>query len=402
MTGGKILAMVWRDGGRRDAVVGAVVGIKGDFALPVRCYPERAAAVLTVDLGAIVANWRLLRDRVAPSECAAVVKADAYGLGVARVAPALAAAGCRTFFVAWIEEALRLRELLPGATIVSLGGLPVGTEADHVGQGVIPVLNHLGEIERWRDQAKRLGRPLSALIHLDTGMNRLGLGPEERAALAAEPDRLAGIEVRAWLTHYACADDVNHVLTPVQLCRFRLAVAALPPAPTSLANSSGAFWLRAAHGDLVRPGCALYGVNPTPAQPNPMAAVIRLEGRVLQARAVDSPMTVGYGAAHKVAGRARIATIAIGYADGYFRALSGRGQVMAAGTPAPVVGRVSMDLLTIDISAAPEGAVVPGDWVEVIGPHRPVDQVALEAGTIGYEVLTALGKRYHRHYLDPA
>ncbi|CAK0753142.1 Alanine racemase [uncultured Gammaproteobacteria bacterium] len=381
------------------------------LAVPVPLHPDHAAAVLTIDLGAVVANWRLLRDRVAPSECAAVVKADAYGLGMARVAPALAAAGCRTFFVAWVEEALRLRTLLPDVTIASLGGLPLGTEADHVAHELLPVLNHLGEIERWQKLAWRLGRRLPAMIHLDTGMNRLGLGRDERAILAAQPERLDGIEVRAWLTHYACADEAGHPLTPAQLCRFRLATATLPPAPTSLANSSGIFRMRAGHGDLVRPGCALYGINPTPAQPspappnlappNPMAAVVRLEGRILQVRAVDRPMTVGYGASHKVEGRGRLATVAIGYADGYFRASSGCGQVMVAGVAVPVVGRVSMDLLTVDVSAVPDAALAAGDWVEVIGPYRLVDQVAREAGTIGYEVLTALGKRYHRIYLDP-
>jgi alanine racemase len=150
----------------------------------------------------------------------------------------------------------------------------------------------------------------------------------------------------------------------------------------------------------VRPGCALYGVNPTPGRPNPMAQTVRLDARVLQVRNVDSPMTVGYGATHRVAGRGKIATIAVGYADGYLRSLSGRGHVHVGGVPAPVVGRISMDLITVDITALPEGAVAPGTLVELIGPHRPVDAVAEQAGTIGYEVLTALGPRYHRVYRD--
>ncbi|WP_035690592.1 alanine racemase [Azospirillum halopraeferens] len=362
---------------------------------------QRAGAVLTIDLDAIADNWRRLRDRAAPAACAAVLKADAYGLGAARVAPALRAAGCTTFFVAHLDEALALRPLIPDAEILSLGGLPAGAEGVFVEARIIPVLNHLGEITAWGAFARGLEVALPAAVHVDTGMNRLGLGPDELAVLAATPDRLAGIKVRLWLSHLACADTATPMNT-AQRNHFRAAVASLPAAPASLANSSGIFLGPDFHFDLVRPGCALYGVNPTPDSINPMNGVMRLDARVLQVRSVDSPMTVGYGATHRVAGSGRIATIAVGYADGYLRALSGRGSVYVGGVPAPVVGRVSMDLVTVDVSALPEEAVAPGTLVEVIGPHRPVDTVADEAGTIGYEILTSLGPRYHRVYTGGA
>ncbi|MCG5244173.1 alanine racemase [Azospirillum doebereinerae] len=362
---------------------------------------RRAAAILTVDLGAVVANWTRLRDRVAPAECAAVVKADAYGLGVAHVVPALAAAGCATFVVAQFDEALAVRAALgpeSPARVLSLGGLPQGTEAAFVANRILPVLNHLGEVAAWQRFARERGERLPAVVHIDTGMNRLGLGPDELDILANELDRLDGIDVQVWMTHLACADEFESPMSAQQLGRFQTALARLPAAEASFANSSGIFHGKAFHFDLARPGCALYGVNPTPHLANPMLGTVRLDARVLQLRSVDAPMTVGYAAAHRVERAARIATIAVGYADGYLRSLSGRGHVYVDGIAAPIVGRISMDLITVDVTGLPEGTVQPGGLVELIGPSRPVDVVAAEAGTIGYEVLTSLGPRYHRVY----
>ncbi|PWC96332.1 alanine racemase [Azospirillum sp. TSO5] len=363
----------------------------------------RAGAILTVDLGAVVANWTQLRDRVAPAECSAVVKADAYGLGVARVVPALAAAGCRTFVVAQFEEALTVRRALepvaPEAQVFSLGGLPAGCEGEFIANRILPVLNHLGEIAAWRAFAASRGEGLPAVIHIDTGMNRLGLGPDELDILAAEPDRLEGIDVRYWMTHLACADEFDSPMTGEQRDRFRAALARLPKAKASFANSSGIFHGKDHHFDLARPGCALYGVNPTPHLPNPMRGTVRLDARLLQVRNCAPPMTVGYGAAHKVTGPARIATIGVGYADGYMRSLGGKGHIFVDGVAAPIVGRISMDLITIDVTGLPESVAHAGRLVELIGPNRPVDTVAAEGGTIGYEILTSLGRRYHRVYV---
>lgn len=363
----------------------------------------RAGAILTVDLGAVVANWTQLRDRVAPAECSAVVKADAYGLGVARVVPALAAAGCRTFVVAQFEEALAVRRALepvaPEAQVFSLGGLPAGCEGEFIANRILPVLNHLGEIAAWRAFAASRGEVLPAVIHIDTGMNRLGLGPDELDDLAGHPQWLEGIDVRYWMTHLACADEFDSPMTGVQLDCFRAALSRLPKAKASFANSSGIFHGKDHHFDLARPGCALYGVNPTPHLPNPMRDTVRLDAKLLQVRNCDASMTVGYGAAHKVTGPARIATIGVGYADGYMRSLGGKGHVFVDGVAAPIVGRISMDLITIDVTGLPESVAHAGRLVELIGPNRPVDTVAAEGGTIGYEILTSLGRRYHRVYV---
>nr|WP_148219811.1 alanine racemase [Azospirillum sp. B510] len=363
----------------------------------------RADSFLTVDLGAVVANWAQLRDRVAPAECSAVVKADAYGLGVARVVPALAAAGCRTFVVAQFEEALAVRRALepvaPQAQVFSLGGMPPGCEGEFLANRILPVLNHLSGIASWRAFAASRGEVLPAVVHIDTGMNRLGLGPDELDDLAAHPEWLEGIDVRYWMTHLACAEDFDNPMNGEQLDRFRDALARLPKAKASFANSSGIFHGKDYHFDLARPGCALYGVNPTPRLPNPMRGTVRLDARLLQVRNCASPMTVGYAAAHKVTGPVRIATIGIGYADGYMRSLGGKGHVFVDGVAAPIVGRISMDLITIDVTGLPESVAHAGRMVELIGPNRPVDRVAEEAGTIGYEIMTSLGRRYHRVYV---
>lgn len=361
--------------------------------------PAGAGAVLSIDLDAVRANWRLLADRAAPATCAAVVKADAYGLGAAPIARALFDAGCRTFFVAQIDEAVALRAIVPdAATVAVLNGLSPGTETAFAAHGIVPVLNHLGEIDAWSAAARDQGIKLPAFVHIDTGMNRLGLGPDELARLAADHRRLDGIEIRAYMSHLIASDEADTPLTDVQHARFVDALGRLPRARASLANSSGIFRGSHLHFDLVRPGAALYGVNPTPETANPMRPVIRLAARVLQVRNVDSPMTVGYGATHAVGRPGKVATIAVGYADGYMRSLSGRGHAVAAGVAVPIIGRVSMDLITIDITDAGDDAVQPGDLVDLIGPHRTVDDVARDAGTIGYEVLTSLGHRYRRVY----
>lgn len=359
----------------------------------------RAGAILTIDLDAVAANYRLLSERVAPAECAAVLKADAYGLGMVQVAPALSAAGARTFFVAHLEEGITLRALLPEATIGILNGLMPGCAADYAQHRLAPVLNHAGAIAEWTAFCRQQQKRLPAFVHIDTGMNRLGLGPAEVAALIADPSPLGDLELLGYLSHLATADEVDSPLPGVQRDRFRSALDRLPPARASLANSSGIFRGAQFHFDLARPGCALYGINPTPETGNPMARTVRLDARVLQVRHIDSTGTVGYGATHPVSPGTRIATIAVGYADGYLRSLSGAGSVWFGEQEAPVIGRVSMDLITVDITRLPDGAVHPGTLAEVIGPHRTPDQVASEAGTIGYEILTSLGRRYARRHV---
>jgi len=365
------------------------------------------AAVLTIDLDAIRANWRKLAERVQPAQCAAVVKANAYGLGAARVGPALARAGCRHFFVAQLAEGATLRQALrdkpTNTAIYVLNGLQDAERLTFEVHGLVPCLNDLGQIERWGSLARRRNAMLPAAIHVDTGMNRLGLPPADVERLADNLDLLSGIDLRLIMSHLACADEPDHPLNKRQLDRFRRAIARLPHGRVSLAASSGIFLGGEYLFDLVRPGVALYGANPTPGQPNPMAQVVRLQGKILQVRGVDRGETVGYGAAHRFTRPRRIATVGVGYADGFLRSSSDRGSAVLGGVPAPIVGRISMDLITIDVSDAPEELARPGSLVDLIGAEagkgRTLEDVAAAAGTIPYEILTSLGQRYERRYL---
>jgi alanine racemase len=352
---------------------------------------EAFTGSLVIDLGAIARNYRYLRQHAAPAECAAVVKADAYGLGVEPVARRLAREGCSKFFVATLAEAQQLRPLLPDASIYVLDGV-VGAEADaFVAERAIPVLNSLEQIERW-------GARGPAVLHVDSGMTRLGLTTAEVRQLAAEPARLGGLPVQYVLTHLACADEPGHPLNRSQLARFDHLRAQLPPAPTSIANSAAIFIDELHRGDLVRPGIALYGGNPFVDRANPMAPVVTLLGKILQIRQVDEGLTVGYGATYGVAPPTRLAVVGVGYADGYPRILGNRGSAAIAGRHVPVVGRVSMDLITVDVSNVPPAESRVGDWVELIGTEIGIDKVAAAADTISYEILTGLGKRLHREY----
>ena len=364
-------------------------------------YPSQS--VLTVDLAAIVENYRDLQARIASSgaACAAVIKADAYGLGAAKVAPALVAAGCKAFYVAQLGEAVTVRDALPPgnpADIFVLSGLFPGEAGAYRERNLTPVLNDLGQIERWSQAARKAGRAFSAVVHFDTGMSRLGLSPAEADRLAAEPARLAGLDIRYWLSHLACADEPEHPLNREQLARIKALAGKLPKAPISFANSSGIFLGPDYHFAQCRPGCALYGINPVPGQPNAMRQVARLDAKVLQIRTIDRPQTVGYGATHRAAGPTRVGTIAVGYADGWLRSLSSRGFAIFNGIKVPFLGRVSMDLITIDATAVPQ--LQPGDFVELMGNTLTSDHVADIAGTIGYEVLTRLGSRFHRRYVN--
>ena len=357
---------------------------------------ERRGAWLTINLTAIQENYRRLRGRLASGvRLAAVVKADAYGLGAARVAEALIAADCQDFLVATLDEGMSLKPLLGQARLFVLNGPMPGTERRFLERGLIPVLNHLDQIASWAMVAR--GGDAPAALHIDTGMCRLGLASEDLAVLAAEPARLDGLAIALVMSHLASAEDRASPQNREQLERFRAASALLPKpaaaAARSLANSSGLFLGPDFHFDMVRAGAALYGVNPLPGQPNPMSECLRLQAKILQVQRVDSPMSVGYGATHRVTRKGRIATIAVGYADGILRALSNRASAMIGGKPVPVVGRISMDLMTLDVTDLDPAEAAPGAVVDLIGGGIALDQIAAAAGTIGYEILTALAER---------
>jgi alanine racemase len=348
-------------------------------------------AVLDVDLDAIAANWHFLRQQHPQGDVAAVMKADAYGLGAAHVGKRLYREGCRHFFTAHFDEALVLRKLLPLARIHVLNGLPPGGAAEFLAAGVTPVLGSLAEIAEWRAAD---GPPRRALLHVDTGMSRLGLTAAEIAVLADDPGLLDGIALDAIMTHLVSAELPDDPLNGVQIARFRAACARLPKAPTSIANSSGIFLGENFASDLARPGAALYGINPTPQKPNPMRQAVRLLARVLQVRDIAAGETVGYNATWRANRPSRIATVGVGYADGWLRSLSNQASACFDGSPVPLVGRVSMDLSTFDVTDHP--AAGSGAWLELLGPHMPPDTVARAAGTNGYEILTSLGARYTR------
>jgi alanine racemase len=360
---------------------------------------NRTGAVLEIDLAGITANWRLLRERVAPASCAAVVKADAYGLGAEPVSTALAIAGCRRFFVATLGEAIALREALPEiCEIAVLNGPVAGSAEEFAEYRLIPVLNDPGQIAQWRALGTRRGA-FPAMLQIDTGMARLGLTPREFDRFVETlPDHYGTISWRALLSHLACADTPDHPMNEVQRARFAAAHARLPSWPASLAASSGIFLDPWFHFDFVRPGAALYGVNPQPGTPNPMRQIVRLAGRILQIREVDEGQPVGYGATHVMATAGMLATVAVGYGDGWLRSASHRGVGEIGGRRVPVVGRISMDLVVFDVSGVDPSLARPGGFIELLGRTHGVDAAAGEAGTIGYELLTALGRRYHRVY----
>lgn len=341
--------------------------------------------VLTIDLDALADNWRALDSLSGRAETAAAVKADGYGLGATKIAPALWTAGCRSFFVANIEEGIALRRNLPDATIYILHGVIDREAAEAKAHNLTPCLIHLAQIRDW--QAAQ-GGPCA--LQLDSGMSRLGLPSGE---LDTVPD---GLDVRLIFSHLSCADEPGHPSNAFQLEQFRESLTRLPhntaTARKSIAATGGTLLGNDYLMDLVRCGVGLYGGHPfINARP-----VVTLNAPILQIRDIPPGQSVGYGWTWTAQQPARIATVPLGYADGFHRALSQGAQVWINGRPAPLAGRVSMDLITIDISAFPE--IGTGTQVEIIGPNQTIDQLAAQAGTIGYEMLTSLGSRYARRY----
>ncbi|RRN64106.1 alanine racemase [Caulobacter sp. 602-1] len=352
---------------------------------------------ITIDLDALAANHAALRARAGGAEVAPAVKADAYGLGAAQVADRLWAEGARSFYVARLSEGVALRQALGGreATIHVLDGVTPGSGDTLEGAKLTPVLNSLPQVEAWNAQA-RAGR-LKAALHVDTGMNRLGLRPEELKVLVGAVDRLKRVEIDLVVSHLACADEPTHPLNAIQLQRFQEAVALLPNARRSLAASAGLF-LGAAYGfDQARPGISLYGGGPE-GRPHPeIRAVATVEAPILQVRVVPRGESIGYGAGWTASQTTRVAIVAAGYADGIPRAAYPRGAVWFDGARRPMLGRVSMDLIAIDITDC--DAARPGAMVELFGPNLPVDDAAEAAGTSAYERLTRLTLRATRRYV---
>jgi alanine racemase len=361
-----------------------------------------ANGILTVDLHALVANWRKLEKTAVPAECSAVIKANAYGCGTEPVGKALAKAGCKTFFVATLDEAATARAAVPSAALYVLNGFIQNTGDVYAKIDARPVIGDLNELAEWDVFCRRTGWTGGAAIHIDTGMQRLGLTVEEAQGLI--PRINAGDHgISLVMSHLACAESLHHPMNARQLAAFRGIASAFSGVPASLSNSSGIFLGSQFQFDMVRPGAALYGVNPTPEADNPMLPVVDLKARILQIRDVERGESVGYGGNWTARRPTRLAVVSAGYADGYFRAGSSndgtRGaEVMVAGRRCPIAGRISMDLLAVDVTDLEKNAVRRGHMATLIGEGITVDELAHHFGTIGYEVLTDLGRRYARVY----
>ena len=369
---------------------------------PAAAAPANATGILTIDLDAIVANWRRLGSHVIPADCAAVVKADAYGCGITPVTRALAKAGCRNFFVATLDEARAVRDVTPTSAIYVLDGFFPGCGDLYAKYDCRPVIGDATELAEWDAFRAISGWDGLAAIHVDTGMNRLGFRIADAQALDARI-KAGNHGFALVMSHLVSAELLGNPLNGRQVAAFREIASVFSGVPASLANSSGIFLGSQFHFDLVRPGAALYGVNPTPEADTPMLPVVDLKVRVAQVRNVEKGETVGYGGAWTARHPTRLAIVTAGYADGYFRAAGGidnvrSAEVMVAGQRCPIAGRISMDLIAIDITELPPGAIRRGGMVTLIGDGITVDELAHHFGTIGYEVLTSLGRRYARVY----
>lgn len=356
-------------------------------------------ARLTVDLTALKANYAALQAAAPNSRISGIVKSNAYGMGAVPVAKALQEAGCDLLFATRANEGAELRKVGIKGDIYILDGLAAdGPERFHL-FGLIPVLNSLEEVAKWREVATARGEALPASIHIDTGMTRLGLPGHEVDILSGDPSLLENIDVTFWMSHLASADERNSPQNAKQLERFKGALARLPEAKASLANSAGIYLGPEYHFDICRPGVALHGLQPGAGMGAELKLVPTVEARVLQVYDIEAAENAGYGATWTADRPSRLATIALGYADGYPWTLGNKGFVAFDGQRAPVVGRVSMDLLSVDVTDIPADLVKVGSWAQTLGPHVTPEELAKAAGTLPYELLTSLGKRYTRRYI---
>jgi alanine racemase len=365
--------------------------------------PAATGGLLTIDLAAIETNWRTLASRTVPVECAAVVKADAYGCGLEAVTKRLAKAGCKTFFVADLAEGRRVRAIAHEAVVYVLNGLLPNSTQAFADANLRPVINGPAELAEWDAFVAASNWRGGAALHVDTGMNRLGLSPDEAVAVASRV-QLENHGFTLLMSHLACAEMPSNSMNDRQIRLFRELRILFRGVSSSLANSSGIFLGGGTvHCDLVRPGMALFGGNPTPGQSNPMRPVVELKGRILQVREVKRGDTVGYGGSFTAQRASRVAIVAVGYADGFLRSAAADrnkppAHVIVAGKRCPLAGRVSMDLISIDVTDLPDGRARRGDFATLIGGDLGIDELAAALGTIGYEVLTRLGHRFHRVY----
>ena len=361
----------------------------------------KSGAIATIDCGVIAGNFRALQAMCGHAEVAATIKADAYGLGATQIAKTLVDAGCKSFYVAHYSEALQLRAQHKNVTIFVLHGIPAGAEQEAQQHNITSIITDMGALERMRDAAKAVGKKIPVNIHVDTGMNRIGLSEAEWYALCETHSLLEGLDARWVMSHFACSDEPHHPMNEHQREKFIKATKHFTTAKKTLANSHGIYLGKQMHFDQVRPGRALSGTNGLSGLKNALS----LHAPIIQLRSIDTDGTVGYGATHRVLRGMRLAALAYGYADGLHRAFSNHDHaethhVYLHGIPVPIMGRVSMDLVMVDVSLVPEHLVHVGAMVEIAGTHRSIDDFAAQIGTIGYELMTGLGGRVERQYLN--
>ncbi len=370
---------------------------------------EVAPSRLTIDLGALADNWRMLKKASGKARTGAAVKGDGYGLGIEAVVPALYDAGCRDLFVATPDEGMLARQFAPEARIFVLAGVWPGVEAQFFSHDLVPVLVSEEQIACWSN-AVAFDEEHPCALMVDTGMNRLGLSVEEALALADDPTRPASFSPVLLLSHLACASDPSHPMNRRQLESFQTVAKAYEGVDSSLANSPGIHLGPDYHFDLTRPGIAIYGGEAVDGVKNPSLPVVTAETRILQIRHGKAGEPVSYGASHVLTRDSRLAIVSTGYADGYHRALSSSGVPLrqtvheggfgfVAGRRVPVAGRITMDLTIFDVTDVPESEISAGDYIELFGHNIALDDAARAAGTIGYELLTSLGNRYQRAYI---
>ena len=355
---------------------------------------------LEINIDSIIHNYQLINNKVGNTECAAVLKADAYGMGASVIAKALDKAGCSTFFVATIDEGIELRACFSKNEnqIAVLSGLLEGSEDIFYSNKLTPVLNDTEQIKKWAiyNKQKKISAP--SILHIDTGMNRLGLTINELYDIIKNPTELKELHVEWIMSHLACGDQPRDIMNEKQLSVFLNAKKEIPNVKASLANSAGVFLGKSYHLDMVRPGIALYGSGSGSIPSKPLKQVIKLYSRILQIRTLSTGASVGYGASYRVSEATRVATVGLGYADGYLRSLSNCSWVFFNGLRLPVIGRISMDYITIDITQIASEKIKTGDFIEIIGDKFTLDDLATVANTVPHELLTRLGTRHHRIY----
>ncbi len=356
---------------------------------------------LNVDLSKIQKNYKTYQEQVAPAKTSTVLKADAYGLGVGKIFLALLEVDCQDFFVATLGEGIFLRNLSKKGNIYILNGIKYDEIEAFAECNLVPVLNDLAQINIWNDFAKKQNQKFSAILHIETGLNRQAISFLEVKKIAKTTRKiLSNIDVLYVIGHLACANQIDNVRNKEQLNRFKEIIKLLPNYKYSLVNSSGIFLGKEYHFDLVRPGAGLFGINPTPYfKANPMEQVFNLMSKVIHIKKIEEDGMVGYGNICPVAKNMVLATVPIGYADGYLRSLSNKSYVYIKNKSVPVLGYVSMDMIMIDISSFKKNEIKIGDEVEIIGENVKLSQLASRAETISYEIIASLGHRCRRNYL---